>query len=189
MQNTTKALLREQLQKRRENIPEATRTTFSQIITERLIASVEWSEVRSVHCYAPILRKAEVDSWPFLQYLWRQWPDTLVAVPGPMVENRPTAYAINEATMWRETRTAPLPVEKQPLTSGMFDLIIVPCLGFDSAHYRLGNGGGYYDRLLLSQVNAKTYGLSFWAGYIPDGLPHEQHDIPLQRIISEEKVL
>ncbi|MCZ4290002.1 5-formyltetrahydrofolate cyclo-ligase [Hoeflea alexandrii] len=40
----------------------------------------------------------------------------------------------------------PVPEETQPLVP---DVVIVPLLGVDDSGYRLGNGGGYYDRTLV----------------------------------------
>lgn len=188
MQATTKAILREQLQLRRWQISAKNRTAYSRLIVERLIALVELHDIHRVHCYAPIVRKAEVDTWPFLRYLWVR-PNITVVVPGPLKAGGPTAYIVSAETSWHETKAAPLPTEKVSTNDSRFDLVVVPCLGFDNDRYRLGNGGGYYDRLLALQTNAIVVGLSFWAGYVPKGLTHESHDIPLQQIITEEKVI
>jgi 5,10-methenyltetrahydrofolate synthetase len=67
------------------------------------------------------------------------------------------------------------------------DLLLVPCVGFDAARYRLGYGGGYYDRTLAHWPRAArpvTIGVAFEAGKC-DALPHETHDVPLDAIVTE----
>ena len=63
------------------------------------------------------------------------------------------------------------------------DLILVPALAFDRAGYRLGRGGGYYDRLLSGATGMKT-----GVGYdcqIFDAIPCEPHDIGVDYVVTE----
>ena len=71
-------------------------------------------------------------------------------------------------------------------------LIIVPGLAFDDGGYRIGYGGGYYDRLLavLSEagISVTTVGLVF-ARCHTHALPREPHDIPVDYVIDERRVI
>jgi 5,10-methenyltetrahydrofolate synthetase len=67
------------------------------------------------------------------------------------------------------------------------DLLFVPCVGFDAAGFRLGYGGGYYDRTLAAWPGAKkplTVGVAYEACRT-DALQREAHDIPLDLILTE----
>lgn len=66
------------------------------------------------------------------------------------------------------------------------DALIVPLLGFDPALFRLGYGGGYYDRT-LAQISPRPYciGLGFQSGMLPTIYP-QKHDIPMDRIVTDE---
>jgi 5-formyltetrahydrofolate cyclo-ligase len=67
------------------------------------------------------------------------------------------------------------------------DLLFVPCVGFDDAGYRLGYGGGYYDRTLAAWPAPRkpvTIGIAFEACRVA-ALAHEAHDIPLDLILTE----
>ncbi len=70
------------------------------------------------------------------------------------------------------------------------DLMLVPCVACDRAGYRLGYGGGFYDRLLADPAwrLVPTIGI-VWAGAIVDRLPTEPWDIPLKRICSNQEFL
>jgi 5-formyltetrahydrofolate cyclo-ligase len=73
------------------------------------------------------------------------------------------------------------------------DISIVPLLAFDDAGYRLGYGGGYYDRtieqlrLLRRDPPYVTVGVAF-EGQRADDLPHEPFDQPLDWIVTEDRV-
>jgi 5-formyltetrahydrofolate cyclo-ligase len=73
----------------------------------------------------------------------------------------------------------------QTLPAKKYDLIIAPTLAFDKDNYRLGWGGGFYDKLLAAQPQAKKIGVCFQNGFVEPGLPHEPHDIPLDKVITE----
>ncbi len=68
------------------------------------------------------------------------------------------------------------------------DILLVPGLGFDSRLYRLGYGGGYYDRtitnLVASGVRLETIGLAF-ASQMVDTLPIDDHDVPMTMVLTE----
>jgi 5,10-methenyltetrahydrofolate synthetase len=67
------------------------------------------------------------------------------------------------------------------------ELLFVPCVGFDADGYRLGYGGGYYDRTLAAWPGSKkpvTVGIAYEACRTQD-LQREAHDIALDLIVTE----
>jgi 5,10-methenyltetrahydrofolate synthetase len=64
-------------------------------------------------------------------------------------------------------------------------LLFVPCVGYGVGGYRLGYGGGFYDRT-LAQLRPRPYtaGLGFAAGFVPSFEP-EPHDVPLDAVLNE----
>ncbi|MEZ2353937.1 5-formyltetrahydrofolate cyclo-ligase [Caballeronia sp. RCC_10] len=78
----------------------------------------------------------------------------------------------------------PVPEEERVVVP---ELLLVPCVGFDADRYRLGYGGGYYDRTLAAWPAARkpvTIGIAYEAGKL-DALPRELHDMPLDAIVTE----
>ncbi|MFW6022863.1 MAG: 5-formyltetrahydrofolate cyclo-ligase [Halanaerobiaceae bacterium] len=78
------------------------------------------------------------------------------------------------------------PVNKDNSDINKMDIIVVPGLIFDRNGYRIGYGGGYYDRLLGSLNNdITTIGLAY-EDFLQDSLPVENFDIPVDIIITEK---
>ncbi len=69
------------------------------------------------------------------------------------------------------------------------DLIIVPGISFDKRCYRIGFGGGYYDRF-LGKLNFKipTIGLAYDYQII-SSVPEEHFDIPLDYVITDKRII
>lgn len=69
------------------------------------------------------------------------------------------------------------------------DVVIVPAVAYDKQRYRLGYGGGFYDRFLENlREDAVTVGIAFDL-QIFDEIPKEPHDAQLDYIITESTIL
>lgn len=62
------------------------------------------------------------------------------------------------------------------------DLVVVPALMADKSGFRLGYGGGFYDRFLVKNNTVKTI-LPIAKELIVEELPHEEFDIKIDEII------
>ena len=68
------------------------------------------------------------------------------------------------------------------------DLVIVPGVVFDRSGYRVGYGGGYYDRFLAKLPNVAKLAIAFHLQLI-DEVPKEHFDIPVDYIHTEKEVI
>ncbi len=69
------------------------------------------------------------------------------------------------------------------------DLILTPGAAFDRSGYRLGYGGGFYDKLLEKRrTDVHAIGLAF-SEQLVDSLPIEAHDQKLDGIVTENEVI
>lgn len=76
--------------------------------------------------------------------------------------------------------------EPEPARPVLPDLLLVPCVGFDDEGYRLGYGGGYYDRTLAAWPDVAkpvTLGIAYEA--CRAALPREVHDVPLDAVATD----
>ncbi len=75
----------------------------------------------------------------------------------------------------------PDPERSSEVFAEMLDLIIVPAVAFSSGLQRLGQGGGYYDRL-LEKTHAFTVGVGYDFQLVED-IPVEKHDVALECVL------
>jgi 5-formyltetrahydrofolate cyclo-ligase len=170
---------RAQLIPARVAIPDTTRDLW----TKRIIATLE-----------PIVMAADGPVsfyWPFrgepnLRPLMRRMVAAGKTVALPVVvekrhplEFRPwTPGCEMELGVWN----IPIPDTKERVTPR---LLLAPVVGFDPQRYRLGYGGGYFDRTLASLGSARTViGVGYDSQAIATIHPLP-HDIPMNRIVTE----
>lgn len=182
--------LRKSLLERRMALSPAEVEKDSRAVADHIRSLAVWKNAWSVLLYWPI--KNEVDTRPLLEELWRRGAIALLPrcrpeQPGFMdlcacggVEDLSEgSYGIMEpaacCATHEDTGEAFVP-----------DLVLVPAVAFDSHGYRLGFGGGYYDRLLAKPEmdEAVTIGLCYDFQRI-DMLPTNAWDEPVQGVCSE----
>ncbi|RSU12645.1 5-formyltetrahydrofolate cyclo-ligase [Vagococcus elongatus] len=66
------------------------------------------------------------------------------------------------------------------------DLGIIPCITADEQGFRLGYGGGFYDRYLTDSQMSKV--LCLWSQMVVSDVPRESHDVPVDWLITENEV-
>lgn len=81
----------------------------------------------------------------------------------------------------------PIPSAERLVTPDSLDLILSPGVGFTKAGYRIGYGGGFYDKMLVHIKNVFVCALAFDCQIVTD-LPIEAHDQKLDMIITESKI-
>jgi 5-formyltetrahydrofolate cyclo-ligase len=88
--------------------------------------------------------------------------------------------------MARGVWNIPVPAERIVLTP---DTLVVPMTGYDRAQYRLGYGGGYYDRTLAAaSPRPRTIGVVRSDAELMTIYP-QPHDIPMDAIVTEHSVM
>ena len=67
------------------------------------------------------------------------------------------------------------------------DLTLTPGLAFDKAGYRLGYGGGYYDKF-FAKVDTIRMGIGYYDQFV-ENLVHEDYDKPLQYLLTDRGLI
>lgn len=81
------------------------------------------------------------------------------------------------------------PAESAPLlAAGDVSVVLVPGLAFDIVGHRIGYGRAFYDRLLPTMPQAFRIGVAYDFQLVPE-LPSEPHDVAMQCVVSDKKVL
>jgi len=114
---------------------------------------------------------------------WRQ-SGTRAALPVVVAENSPLAFRewCAETPLEPDRYGIPTPMAGDWLVP---DLILLPLNGFDAAGYRLGYGGGYFDRTLAAlSPRPLAVGVGFEINRV-DSIRPEAHDQRLDWIVTE----
>ena len=82
----------------------------------------------------------------------------------------------------------PIPAICEFVDANEMDIIVVPGVVFDPYGYRIGYGGGYYDRYVLNYNKGKLMSLLFDEQII-DCVPTEAHDCPVDIMVTPQNVL
>jgi len=70
------------------------------------------------------------------------------------------------------------------------DVVLAPCVAYTRSGYRLGYGGGYFDRWLAAHPEATAIGVAWSCGEVDEAeLAPEAHDIPLMFVVTEQGVI
>jgi len=80
----------------------------------------------------------------------------------------------------------PIVEKTQSIKKEDIDLLVVPGVLYSNEGYRIGFGGGYYDRYLMD-FGGHTMSLAF-NSQTNRKIPVEEHDIPVELIITEKAI-
>jgi len=173
--------LRREMAARRRRIPPAQAEAAAERCRE-LLLDLEWlARARRIALYAAL--PGEIPTRALFESLAARGCELLLPrTVGDRLEFAP-------AGRWSDLRPGrlgilePAGAPATPLAEG--DLVLVPGLAFDHQGWRLGRGGGYYDRALAAAGRARVVGLAY-AFQLVDAVPHDSHDRPVDAIVTEE---
>ncbi|MBM7713810.1 5-formyltetrahydrofolate cyclo-ligase [Siminovitchia sp. FSL H7-0308] len=156
-------------------------------IGKSLVDTEEWKEAKTVAL--TVSRFPEVDTWQLIRKGWDQ--SKRVVVPKCHAETKQMTFRqIHSFTNLEHSFFGlfePKEHETDAVSKEEIDLVIVPGLLYNRAGYRVGFGGGYYDRF-LKDYRGYTISLAFSFQLI-DHLPHEEYDIPIGKMITEKEII
>ncbi len=148
---------------------------YRQARTVMLVASFD-TEIDTRRLIRTALLEGKRVALPVCKAKGRRMAPTVIRDVGRDLEKG--CYGIMEPS-------ARCPVIADPET---IDLILVPGMAFNEQGYRLGYGGGYYDRFLKDLHHPVTVGLAREAFIRPD-IPVEPHDLPVQWVMTEKRLI
>jgi 5-formyltetrahydrofolate cyclo-ligase len=175
---------RAQLLARRSALSVHDRRRHAESLIAQLLATLDLRGYPALGIYWPI--RSELD----LRDVARRHIEAggVAAVPVVVAKNAPVEFWQWEpgAALRRGFWNIPVPAERRLVAP---DALLIPLVGYDTAGYRLGYGGGYYDRTLAVLAPRP---LCIGVGYDEAALAtiHPQpHDIPMDLIVTERRVL
>ncbi|WNB93538.1 5-formyltetrahydrofolate cyclo-ligase [Bacillus sp. NEB1478] len=179
----TKSEWRKKIKQLLVSIEENERKERSIKISKLLLQTLQWKKSKCIGI--TISRNFELDTSMIIEMAWKE--GKTICVPKCYKENRKMEF--RELHSFEDLENVymdlyePKVDKTEVIQPERIDLLVVPGLVFDRSGYRIGYGGGYYDRY-LANFNGNTVSLAF-IDQISENLPHEKFDIPVEQIISE----
>jgi len=183
----TKAQLRADLERRLAALPPDRAAAAAARVADRVLALPEVAAARGV--LACLSFGIELDTWPMVERL--QTPSRRLYVPRADPRDRQLhvhPYPCELCTLSFGLRQPPPGAPEVPASAvdEEVDAILVLGLGFDDRGFRLGHGGGYFDRFLAGRT-VPAIGLAFEMQVV-DRVPDEPHDVPMSVLVTERRV-
>lgn len=156
-------------------------------IEQNLFQLKEWRKSKVVA--VTVSKHPEINTWNIIKRGWEEGKK--MVVPKCIPEKKELLFY--ELTDFNQLENVyyglyePNPQYTAMVHNNLIDLMIVPGLAYTDKGYRLGFGGGYYDRLLV-KFKGETLSLSF-SEQIVNELPIESFDIPVQKLLTESEAI
>lgn len=182
-----KAVLRKSVISQMNELSKSQHAEMSSAILEKLLEDSDFQQAKTVG--VTISRWPEVDTIPLIKLCWQLGKK--VAAPKCFAKDRTMDFRLFDRLGQLEVvymdLQEPIEAETEAIASESLDLLIVPGVVFTASGYRIGFGGGYYDRYLNGfKGNTRSLAFDF---QLADELPVESHDIPVDGIITEIRTI
>lgn len=180
---TWRRQLREQLLERRLQVGGAQRRIWNGHITPALRPLLPDAPDTVFGLYWPI--KGEYVIRPLMRELHDQ--GGCIALPHVARPKEPLEFLLwhPNVEMVRGVHNIPVPKDTPVVTP---EVLVVPLVGFDDDGYRLGYGGGYYDRTIAAfRQRPLLIGVGYELSRLETIYP-QAHDIPMDYVVTEAGV-
>jgi len=158
------------------------------LIANNVLESDWYRDARCVHCFYGVKVKGEI---PTVRIMGDALASgKLLVMPrvtdndGGMEHVRVTGLELMQPGLWG----IPEPVGEARVPVAEIELILVPGLAVDIKGNRMGYGKGYYDRF-LETASHSVKAMLVPERFVHDRLPVEDHDVPVDYIVTEDRVL
>lgn len=182
-----KNLLRKEMLIKRDLLTPKEIEDKSGLICQNLLMLKEYLQACTLLVYLSF--RQEVNTLPLIENAWQQGKKVLVPVCMPEKN-----ILLSELKNLRELAGGfcgiPEPTCEfiRPASPSQVDLAILPGVAFDFRGYRLGYGGGYFDRFLAKHYASFPLIALAYDFQLIDALPVEEHDMRVDIIVTEKKI-
>jgi 5-formyltetrahydrofolate cyclo-ligase len=179
--------LRQQMKDRLSKLSKPLYQDYSYKIARRLFEDDDWINAKTIGI--TLSKQPEVDTYQIIHKAWELGKQ--VAVPKCLPNEKKLSFRIITEFSQLESvfygLLEPIVDVTTEVVPEQIDLLIVPGLVYIKEGYRLGFGGGYYDRF-LQYYKGNTLSLAFDCQVVPS-IPIEKHDKPVSKIITNREVI
>ena len=175
--------IRQIIRQKRRELSQTQRNNAQAIIYQKIKNHSAVNQAQHIAIFLSF--DGEVDTKPIIEYLWQQ--NKSVYLPVPIGEHQLLFLNYTSNTPLIKNKFGilePAIDETNSIAIEQLDIIFTPLVAFDERGYRIGMGGGYYDRTLAHYQKQQILpiGLAFACQKVPK-LDNQPWDIKLPEII------
>ncbi|WP_017472579.1 5-formyltetrahydrofolate cyclo-ligase [Amphibacillus jilinensis] len=177
----SKQFLRAKYLDKLKKMSEHDRKKINQKLQKSLFQCEKWLHAKIIGI--TISQTHEWETWPIIEQAWLEGKK--VAAPKCDPSTKQLSFRLinsrQDLAVQHYRLMEPICDQTTPVLPNDLDLLVVPGLVYDRSHYRIGYGGGYYDRFL---ANFDHTSISLvWSGQMVDVLPRDTFDQPVSHMI------
>lgn len=180
--------IRKESMKKRSNLSKTEVLEKSKQIKKRLFEIKEFKEACTILFYV------SYDNEAYTHDMIKESISNMKQVVVPVTDKKNRRLILSKLESWGDLEVGAYNILEpkkecvKKISIDRIDLVIVPGVGFDEQGHRIGHGMGYYDGLLKLSTNTLNIGLAFEL-QIVEKIPTEKHDIPVDRIVTEKRII
>lgn len=175
--------LREKHIETRKNMSQFEKDLADRSIFEALKKHPQIQKCKHIMAYVSV--SGEVDTYNTMEHLLSEGKKVYV----PVVEDNEIKVSeirdTNDLVPGRFMIPEPYPGKRKYVDPMILEVVIVPGVCFTSEGFRIGRGGGYYDRF-LKRISPKTHVIGIcYSTQIENKIPHDEKDMRVYEVITE----
>lgn len=182
----TKKLMRNAMREKLTFLDEVAYTNYSKQIEDLFLQHVAASNVSTIGI--TISNFPEVDTWSIIKHLWNLGKNVVVPKCSP-IDRSMVFYQIQNFDQLEQVYMhllEPNPQMSKAVTPQEIDMLVVPGIVYSEKGYRIGYGGGYYDRFLMN-FKGDTLSLAFDIQVVKY-VEYDVFDLPVDKIITPKAI-
>jgi len=186
----SKGKIRQEIFLRREKLSEELVNSFSKIIERKVENLKEFKEAKTIMCY--IAKGKEVNTMGIIQKslaLGKKVVAPKVNTSQQQIVLHEIRNPENDLSLGFKGILEPKSYMAVVKSLNKIDFAVLPGIAFDRNGRRIGFGKGFFDKLFMDKpIHSILCGIAF-DFQILDNLPHSSHDIPMDVIVSERRII
>jgi 5-formyltetrahydrofolate cyclo-ligase len=177
--------IRQNIRTIRKELSEERRLQLGLQAQKKLLSLPEYQSAHTIMLYAPF--QGEIDTLFLLDNALQQ--GKTVSLPRTLfTEKKIVPIRIYNKDEIIFERSVPQPLGEEEIVKSSIQLAVIPGIAFDLLGYRIGYGGGFYDRF-LTDFSGVSIGICFDFQLCHKPLPRSSLDIPVHTIITNEEII
>lgn len=184
-----KKALRNSILSQRDAMSDNDRKRLSGTICRSLISLSTYSEAKTVMCFLSF--RSEVYTSLIVKNILDSGKRLIVPISDTKTKTLKLSYVkdIDDLAIGTYGILEPRPSSFREASPSDIDLVLVPGACFNLKGYRIGYGGGYYDKFLPNiRKDALSLGLCY-DFQIVSSIQPEKHDIPVDIVLTEKRMI